>query len=551
MVYNDILVPLPTRKRISWKKNRPYVTEIFSRKGKTTKDDCAVVGVAVGRDSDMMHPNHVYFERHPEETEKLAGRKETYEFCPTQSVGQYLFVRAVCEKNGLDSVLAESFPGFSQEIEACMQYYLSARDTDMSGFSYYGYDHYLGTNYIPDLGKLFNEKFSHENIKNFLSLWLESRLSLNDSPEVEVDFDSTNANTSSGQIGLAEMGKAKTDEGLPQVNFSYLVDRETGMPMHFDVFYGSIVDMEHCKNYIQKVEKIKSNARFTLCMDRGYYTKPFLESILGKYDFCVMGKDGRMSDSFVAAYPESIIKKSENRIHHSIYGVRFEGKPFAEWSHGNLYIYLYFDADRSNASAVCNLDRLETVAKQITGKKDAKGNIRRTWEKKLRITFDSKSKLITKAEVDYKAFDERQSRAGYFYIVSDRDMSCREMLRFYRHRDVVEKDFRHARSPEDLAKTYAQNDVCYEAKTFMGFLCAIIRSDIVKRMEPFFVQYRGETTQSVINEMGKIKLDKLSGSIVPLCPLTSRQKQILSFYGITGKELMNLIAEFKEIGFPE
>ena len=99
-------------------------------------------------------------------------------------------------------------------------------------------------------------------------------------------------------------GKAKTDEGLPQVNFSYLVDRNTGIPMHFDIFYGSIVDMEHCKNYIRKIEAINKDARFCLCMDRGYYTKPFLESIYGKYNFCVMGKDGAMMDQFVSAYPK-------------------------------------------------------------------------------------------------------------------------------------------------------------------------------------------------------------------------------------------------------
>ena len=86
-----------------------------------------------------MYPNHRYFERHPEEAEKLKENTSgEYEFCPTQSVGQHLLIDAVCNETGLDAALAESFPGFSQEIEACMKYYLSARDTDMSGFSCYG-----------------------------------------------------------------------------------------------------------------------------------------------------------------------------------------------------------------------------------------------------------------------------------------------------------------------------------------------------------------------------------------------------------------------------
>lgn len=552
MFYNDIAVPLPDKKRISWKKSKPYVTEIFSRKGKNTDDDCAVVGVAIDKESDQMHPNHIYFERHPEEADRLKSHSGSVcRFCPTQSVGQHLLIDAICELTGLDSALACSFPGFSQEIEACLKYYLSARDTDMSGFSYYGYDHYLGTNYIPDLNKLFNGKLTHENIKGFLSNWLKNCLALSDSPEVEIDFDSTNANTSSNQIELAEKGKAKADEGLPQVNFSYLVDKKTGMPMHFDVFYGSIVDMEHCKNYVQKIKAINKEATFILCMDRGYYTKPFIESIYGLYDFCVMGKDGIMFNQFVSSYPECVIRKSENRVYQSIYGIRFSGSPFKDWGHDDLYIYLYYDSAKANIATISSLDKLEIVSKQIIGKKDSKGNIRRTWEKKLNITIDPKSKVITKAEINHGAFDERQKKAGYFFIVSDKKMSCYDMLRFYRHRDVIEKDFMHARSQEDLAKTYAQSDNCYEAKTFIGFLCAIVRSNIINKMEPFFTQYRSETSQSIINEMGKVKVEKLGGTVVPLCPLTGKQKQIMSFFGLTNKNLVDLINEFKAINFPE
>ena len=551
MFYTDITVDLPLKKRISWKKNKYYVTEIFSRKGKNTIDDCVIVGIALNKNSDKMHPNNKYFERHPEQIELLkSDQQNEKEFCPCQSVGQHLFIDAICNSTGLDSILADSFPGFSQEIEACLKYYLSMRNTDINTFSSYGYDHYLGTNYIPNLTSLFNERINHENIKSFLSKWLEHCLSLSDTPEVEVDFDSTNTNTNSDDIELAEKGKAKNNENLPQVNFSYLVDRNTGMPMHFDIFYGSIVDMEHCKNYIQKVEALKNNAKFMLCMDRGYFTNPFLSSIYGKYNFCVMGKDVTKFDEFISLYPEHIIKKSENRIYGSIYGVKFQDIPLKDWKKEKLFIYLYYDPTKSNSSTICNLDKLETIAKQIIGKKDIKGNIRRTWRNKLNIELDSKTKIITNVKVNHEAFDEMNKKAGYFYIVSDKEMSPCDMLSFYRHRDVVEKNFMLARSQEDLAKTCAQNDNCYESKTFMGFLCAIVRSNMIKTMEPYFFQYKNETTQSVINEMGKIKLDNINGTIVQLCPLTSRQKQMMSFYKLTNKNIVDLIEEFKSIGFP-
>lgn len=57
-------------------------------------------------------------------------------------------IDAVCDEMGLNAAVTKSFPGFSQEIEACMKYYLSARNTDMSGLSCYVYDLCFETNCI-------------------------------------------------------------------------------------------------------------------------------------------------------------------------------------------------------------------------------------------------------------------------------------------------------------------------------------------------------------------------------------------------------------------
>lgn len=50
--------------------------------------------------------------------------------------------------------------------------------------------------------------------------------------------------------------------------------------------------------------------------------------------------------------------------------------------------------------------------------------------------------------------------------------------------------------------------------------------------------------KTIINEMEKIKLDYLNGTIVQLCPLTNLKKQILSFYKLTNKNVASLIEEF-------
>lgn len=551
MFFTDIEVTLPEHRRVAWKKNKPYVTEIFSRKGKNKEDDCQIVGIAIGRESCMMHPNEIYYSRHPEAVEMHREEKNGQSFCSCQGIGQHLLINAIAEKTGLARILEESFHGRDKEILSVLTYYLSRRDTDIDGMKCYCYDNYTGINYIPNMTSLLSDDvMGHEEIRDFLSRWLRHRLSLSDNPTVEVDFDSSNINTSSSGIQSAERGKPKVDEGLPQVNFSYLVDRRTGVPMHFDVFYGSIVDMEHCKNYIEKVKAIKPDANFFVCLDRGYYTSQILAKLYGTYDFAVMGKDGQQMDSFVSEHPVSMMTKSANRIRSSVYGISFKSSPFSGWGKDDLNIYLYFDQTKNMQASVSELDKLDRVASQIVGKKDWKGSIQQTWGKAIKMTVDARSKIISKATVDHEAADLRLSKSGYFYIVSNKEMTPSEMYSFYRHRDVVEKSFLLSRSEENLEKTYAQSDACFEAKTFMGFLCSVIRADIISTMAPYFRQYSSETSQSVIGEMGKIKLDKIGSALVMTSPLTNRQKQIMSFYSLGKKDVDSIMEEFKTIGFP-
>ncbi len=76
-----------------------------------------------------------------------------------------------------------------------------------------------------------------------------------------------------------------------------------------------------------------------------------------------------------------------------------------------LHIYLYYDSTKLNRLTICNLDKFETVTK-----------------------------------VNYQVFEEDNKKAGYFFIASDKEMSPADMLNFYRHRDLVEKNFMLVRS---------------------------------------------------------------------------------------------------------
>ena len=245
---------------------------------------------------------------------------------------------------------------------------LANREINTDTFKLYQYDHYIGVNYYLDLTKIFNEKITHENIKEFTTKWLEYRLSLANAPSVEVDFDSSNCNTFSDGISYAERGKAKKDENLPQINYLYIVKKKTGISIHFNMFYGSIVDIEQCKNYISKVKAINDKTQIFFCLDRGYYTKDIFKIYSERYKFAVMGKENFKSNDFIKRYPISVITKSENRIKGSIYGIEFEDKPYTDFEN-NLYIYLYYDSSKNLISSQVEQDKLRKSCSNDKGEK--------------------------------------------------------------------------------------------------------------------------------------------------------------------------------------
>jgi len=66
-------------------------------------------------------------------------------------------------------------------------------------------------------------------------------------------FDITNLSSSSGQIELLEYGHNREHDGLEQVNLGLVVDKKNGLPLMYDLYSGSIVDVVTLVNTLKKI----------------------------------------------------------------------------------------------------------------------------------------------------------------------------------------------------------------------------------------------------------------------------------------------------------
>ena len=176
MIFEDILVPIPEKKRITkyGSHTKNYVYEILARKGKDRKKDLTVcVGIAVS-DTEM-HPNDKYFEIHPEQ-EKKKPLEKTGDFDSQIHIGSSIVLRSSAARLGITGLLKEYFPGYDELIQTLIEYYMVERESAAQLYKYYLYDHYTELNYIPNetmLSRIFGEYLDHERITKFKNAWLK------------------------------------------------------------------------------------------------------------------------------------------------------------------------------------------------------------------------------------------------------------------------------------------------------------------------------------------------------------------------------------------
>lgn len=547
MFFTDITVDVPQAKRIQ--KPSGCVYEILHRKGKDyDKDKVICVGKLVS--DSKMNPNEKYFDLHPEVINDSTELPQQGEFSNNLHLGLYIIIKKGFEDLGLKQLIDKHFPGKFDLILSLCNYYLLRRESASQLYKYFATDHFTGMNYIPsdtELSNFLNYGITRENITPLLTDILKKSIeSMGKDAQISVDFDSTNFNASSPFLQLSEFGQPKVDEGIPQVNVAYFLNRKTGLPIYYDIYYGSIIDMNHCKTAIDKIKEIASAVKIQFVMDRGYFSQSNIEYIANNgYEFVCLGKKNDCFSKYVRENPPEVMKKSSNRIKQKLYGIKFKDLAFKE-SKNNFYVYLIYNEQEALNKGNDLQDEIESLAKLLIGKKDEHEKIRKKNSRFMNIIVD-KDFVITHVDINYDEVDRAKEEKGYFWIVSNINDNVENIYHLYAQRDVVEKNMMYVKSGCDLIKDYAQSDEMLESKTLLGFLCSCIKTYILEKTKPYRIQYSCETSETVMEELDKIVSEKYTNKYIKRFSISSEQKQILSYFGYDKNIVDSSIKELNQV----
>ena len=551
-------VPLPTVGHLHTLKNGYIYWEDggkWDNERKQTIDSRVSIGKIDPDHEGMMFPNRNYFaifdSANPPQPDVKASDKQDNPFSKTLNYGAYAAMLGAAESVGCISALKKTFPEHWDEIFAAALHSITAENSVAQDMPYWCFHNYCGLDtplYSNEMSRLY-EYISEdsESIPDFMYRFREGySAAFPDSGQALVGFDSTNQNTNSHGIELAEFGHAKVKENLPDINTAMFVDESTGIPLYYEHFYGSILDKTETPFTMEKVKDLGFKKLF-LMMDRGYFSQKSLEAV-NEYDFAIMCPESLQMVKQLFKEYSAEIKDSEKYYisDENIYGKRIRNM---EVCGGTYNCYVYYDSKRAEEERSTIHTKVQLMIKSAMSRK--------RFSKKLQESF-SPWLLIEKTEKDPKSgrsFTVKESKrhvqscldkAGFFVILSNAGLSAEEMIKVARMRDCNEKAFRRMKDHFGLSKTYSHSAATYEGKMFVAFVALIVVEAYRYYIRPVLDAISSTTTRSTIGELNKYQIQqKRDGSWMPMYAMTKKQRQILKCLNLSETKVKTLVSKLR------
>ena len=511
----SVLVDMPEHgtvlRKVSGKTYVYYATAVYrNEKGQPTADR-----TSIGRydeESGKLIPNRNYYEVY---LKTDAPNNKAYYSC-----GVEIATKAISEKTGLKRYLKMYFPENYREILTAAQYMLCCGNV-MQYIDDYTQETKTAVNKVmtnQQCSRLF-ESIREEDILLFLKDWLKRK-----KDREFIAYDVTSISSYAKNIPETEWGYNRDKEKLPQINMGMYYGEESGLPLYYRIYPGSISDKAHLKYMISDNDFIKAK-NMSFVMDRGFYSADNLKYLTDKGCRFVMALPGGLK------YCSDLIEKYRNEIvNHSQY-LLGKGLPYAksiEFTEFDfrMNIHIYYDPEKAlqESEALTELiERQENDLKSMEEPPDRKLR----YDKYFYINRTKDGKLAFKK--NYKAIDEQLNKCGFFLIAeTDFKHTSKEILEIYRTRNRIESSFDNLKNELDMKRLHTQTSQTMTGKIFCSFIALIFRSYMSKHLSESS-ETASLTFKKVIIELSKLKCFDFNPKIKPqlINPPTKLQRTIL------------------------
>ncbi len=540
----------------------------YNKERKQSRPKPVAVGKADGNDRTKFIPNKNYHTLFP----GISALPETPNQSMSLSFGPYCLIGKIIGDNSLFDCLANSFSLGGEIDEMDYEYanlvldlasYMIVDETcDIQHYPAYCFKNGIHSKKIHDdaaIGKIFKEEITADVREKFLRLWSERQKAKNKDETVYVCYDSTNFNSTSEGISFVEKGYAKDLKEEPQFNLKCVVRSKDGMPLLYDVYPGSIVDIKKCRSMIESI-KAMGYERIVIVCDRGYISEENIREIISEgYGFIMMVKDNLICKKSIVSLHGADVKNMMDKYIPScdLYGDTFEDTIYKDI---NVYHHLFYshNPDRGDRSSLySHISELEEELKEMiclqspigTAKDFFLGHYGKYFD--LEFHEEQGKKLVLKSySVNQQKIKDEYEKIGFWTIISSQKMTCEEVLNQYRLRDRSEKMFMYIKTSFRMKKLSTHSNETTDSKIFIAFIATIIRSVLVDRTRMLREKYndsKSYTVKAAIDELSKIEgYRKNDSKEYSICyQLTKKQTRILNVFDLNMEEIKSMIGSYK------
>ena len=523
MSLNNTPVPIP-EKRVTYKKASNGTVYVYytvrayrNKNGRPTSDEVAIgkKDVATGQ----LIPNKRYYEIFQDAKPIKAS---TATPSSVQSCGNIAALVEIAKQTGLYGILEKCFPDKWTQIMACAFYILCEGNVMMYIEDWFDQTRVNFSKRMDDLdcSKLFSSITEKEK-REFFTNWIKFR-----GENEYIVYDVSSISTYSSSIDIAEWGYNRDNDALPQINLGMYYGMTSHMPVYYNIYSGSIPD----KNYLEfMMTDTKALGIQNICfvIDRGFVTEDNFLCMQEKgFSFITAMPGKRLEALRLIDENKRNLRKTANRIsEYEVYGLQCA----VELYDLNLQAHIYYDPEKQAHDEKELYAHIEKMRMELEKMNRSK---RVTKKYKEYFTIDEKVQDALIYKLDTCKVDEKLDRTGYFILLSNKpELTSAEVLKIYRNRDVIEKNFDQFKNRMDFKRMRTHWIKTMEGKMFIGFLALILRS-YMRRMVKNDTQTKHLTFEKILIELRKIKLVTLSDLSEVLIPMTKLQKTILSILGV-------------------
>lgn len=482
----------------------------------------SVIGI-YDDETKMLIPNNNYY--------SIFGESYLTNFIPSsiRNYGNYYLLYKISYNIGLLNILKQVFPSSWDKILTIAMYNICEGD------AMYYIDDYCDENFIinntyvtsPESSIIFS-KITEEKRQEFFKEWIKVK-----KDNECIAYDITSISSYSKELTLLDYGYNRDKEDLPQINLGMFYGMNSKLPLIYDIYNGSTVDKVHFESMLKYASSYNLN-NVSLIMDRGFFKKDNLAYLYENNIPFIMGVSLSIKEV------NNLFNNHKDEVKDSKYMIDDRENNLTSGNNIDINIdkqlfklhlyYNYYKVADEVLSIQNKIQKMENELKNSTTLSNPK-----YYEKFFKLTFENE-KLIS-YEKDYDKINNEHNNAGYFALLShNMNNTTEEILHLYRKKDLIEKAFDNIKNYIDCNRLRVHYDETMRGKMFVIFISLILKSVIDTKI-------KNTTVKKIINELKKIKLQRLNNGEEYIAPLTKKQKDILALFDTNEKELKESIRQ--------